>query len=337
MNSPRQALRSTLFAFLLLLANSVGAQQVENVAPANEAMAAPADSGVVAPLEMSVPVMINGQGPFEFIIDTASSTAVIAQDLAERLQLPSGGKTVIHAMGGIAEVRSVKIDNLTFSTTSVDNIKALTVARRNLGADGLLGIKQLKDKRVIMDFVTNTMRIEPSSSKSDTKPEVGKNVIVVIGRSRLGQLVLADADANGQKVWVIVDTGSGDSVGNRRLMSLLTRRDPRTEMRPIALIDVLGRATPADYTYVKMLRIGGVEISNPAIAFADVYPFKIFGLTRRPSLLLGMDTLGAFRRVTIDFPARKAYFEMPAKAATEIRDDPDKPKQLAEERPIRIP
>jgi hypothetical protein len=46
------------------------------------------------------------------------------------------------------------------------------------------------------------------------------------------------------------------------------------------------------------------------IAFADVPPFRVFGLSDQPALLLGTDVLGAFRRVSLDFAARKVRFQL---------------------------
>jgi hypothetical protein len=41
-----------------------------------------------------------------------------------------------------------------------------------------------------------------------------------------------------------------------------------------------------------------------------VPPFKMFGLSDEPSLLLGTDILENFRRVSLDFRARKVRFQL---------------------------
>ena len=46
------------------------------------------------------------------------------------------------------------------------------------------------------------------------------------------------------------------------------------------------------------------------MAFADVPPFKLFGLSDEPALLLGTDILENFRRVSLDFRARKVRFQL---------------------------
>lgn len=50
------------------------------------------------------------------------------------------------------------------------------------------------------------------------------------------------------------------------------------------------------------------------MAFADVHPFKKLGLMDRPALLLGMDALRLFERVSVDFPNRRVRLLPPGSA-----------------------
>ena len=58
------------------------------------------------------------------------------------------------------------------------------------------------------------------------------------------------------------------------------------------------------------LQLGPVILRDVPIAFADVPPFKLFGLADEPALLLGTDMLETFRRVSLDFRARKVRFQL---------------------------
>ncbi len=260
---------------------------------------------------MTVPVTVNGQGPFQFVIDTGADRTVISKELAEQLALPKSGTAKLHAMGGTGQVTIVKIDRFQVSDKISRKVKAAALSRKFLGADGLIGIDSLKGQRIVMDFQAGSMTLQASDTPEDDLPD-GADVIVVTARTRLGQLVLADADANGQKVWVIVDTGAQNSVGNNRLRKLMVARNPATVVKPIQMIDVLGKSTPADYTVVNRLRIGGVMLGNAALAFADAHPFKLFELEGKPSMLLGLESLRVFQRVSVDFAARKVKFLMPS-------------------------
>ena len=58
------------------------------------------------------------------------------------------------------------------------------------------------------------------------------------------------------------------------------------------------------------LQLGPITLQDVPIAFADVPPFELFGLADEPALLLGTDLLQTFRRVSLDFRARKVRFEL---------------------------
>ena len=138
--------------------------------------------------------------------------------------------------------------------------------------------------------------------------------IVVTGKRRLGQLVLVDAEADGQKISVVIDTGSAVSIGNNALRARLARSGRLGLVIPISIASVTGEQTPADYTSIRKIRIGGVNLDNMPIAFADAGIFRHLGLNNRPALLLGMDSLRLFDRVSIDFARRSVRFLLPGDA-----------------------
>jgi hypothetical protein len=71
------------------------------------------------------------------------------------------------------------------------------------------------------------------------------------------------------------------------------------------------------------LKLGPVTLRNVPMAFADVPPFKMFGLHDQPALLLGTDILETFRRISLDFRARKVRFQLrQCDAAVTISTDP---------------
>jgi predicted aspartyl protease len=261
---------------------------------------------------LTVPVMVNGQGPFRFLIDTGSDRSVISKELAEKLALPSLGKATLVSMGGVDQVNTVRIDSLSVSSKrTLKNIQAPALPARYIGADGIVGIDALKGQRIVIDFAAETMLIEPADTKAIRDESNLPGTIVVRAKSRLGQLVLVDADANGEEVWVVVDTGGQNSVGNTPLQKLMIKRTPPGGFKSVELLSVVGDRIPAQYTIIGKMRIGGVQMGNAAVAFVDAHPFKRFGLSRRPALLLGMDGLRSFRKVSIDFANRRVKFLIP--------------------------
>jgi predicted aspartyl protease len=261
---------------------------------------------------LTVPVMVNGQGPFRFLIDTGSDRSVISKELAEKLALPRLGKATLVSMGGVDQVNTVRIDSLSVSTRrTLKGVQAPALPARHIGADGIVGIDALKGQRIVIDFAAESMLIEPADTREIRDESNQPGTIVVRAKSRLGQLVLVDADANGEEVWVVVDTGGQNSVGNTPLQKLMVKRTPPGGIKAVELVSVVGDRIPAQYMIVGKMRIGGVQMGNAAVAFVDAHPFKRFGLARRPALLLGMDGLRSFRKVSIDFANRRVKFLLP--------------------------
>ncbi len=253
---------------------------------------------------MTIAVMVNGHGPYPFVIDTGADRTVISRELAATLKLPPGAPVRLHDTAGAALVDTVVLDTLAFGGRSVHALQAPVLEAANLGADGMIGIDSLHDQHVTMDFANSTFASMPSADADDA---VLANTIVVHGRSRFGQLVLVDADVGGEKVFVILDSGAQNSIGNAALQHMVNamaaRRPPTNEV-----ISVMGGHTPAHTNTVDEIRLGGMKLLNLPIAYADLETFRQFGLGARPAILLGMDALRLFRSVSVDFRRREAAF-----------------------------
>jgi predicted aspartyl protease len=258
-------------------------------------------------MRMTVPVMIDGHGPFQFVVDTGADRTVISRQLADRLGLPPAGLATLHSMTGVANVATVRMDRVVIAGLIVPKINAPALDEGNLGAQGLLGIDSLKNRRIILNFTARTLTI----AEPGTREPVDPDTIVVTARSRYGQLVLVDAEIDNVRVTVIIDSGAQNTVGNPALRQLLMKRHQKMVFTPTELIDVMGGHLPADIAAVNKVRIGGIELHQVVIAFADAHPFKRFGLQDRPAMLLGIDTLRSFRRVSVDFAQRKVRFLLP--------------------------
>ncbi len=252
---------------------------------------------------MTVGVSIGGRGPFPFIVDTGAERTVISSELARSLALQPGRTAVVHSMSEVSEIATVVIPALRVGSRSIEQIHAPALSRANLGASGILGVDTLQRQRVTFDFRRRQMTVTPSRGPEERWDD--QNTVVVTGRSLYGRLVLVDASVDGQRVWVIIDTGSEVSVGNLALRSALARRNRLRELATIHMVSITGGEIAASYGFARKIRVGGLDINNLPIAFADVHPFRQLGLMDRPALLLGMDALQLFSRVSVDFPNRR--------------------------------
>ena len=182
-------------------------------APESESEGVVLDFGVERDDRMTVPVSIGGHGPYRFIVDTGAERTVIARELASALQLGAGRQARVHSMTEVSNIQTVVIPALEVAGKRVRGIHAPALARYNLGAEGMLGVDSLKSQRVSFDFRKQEMTVVPSRRVEE---KWTKDAIVVSARSRFGHLVLVDASVDGQKVWVVVDTGSEVTIDGYR-------------------------------------------------------------------------------------------------------------------------
>jgi predicted aspartyl protease len=251
---------------------------------------------------MTVPVSITGTGPYRFLVDTGAERTVIARELADRLDLGAGGEIRVHSMTEASDIGTAIIPHLQISKSSMTDVRAPALPAANIGAAGMLGVDSLKSQRVLIDFDKQTMSVTPSAKK---QAYWGPDTIVVIGRSLYGRLILMDARLDGEKIIVVVDTGSELTIGNNALRQRLVAKKKMRPTVPIELESVTGGKMTADYTTVRDIRLGDAIISNFPVGFAEVHPFERLRLTDRPAILLGMDALRLFKRVSVDFERKQ--------------------------------
>ena len=251
---------------------------------------------------MTVPVSIGTHGPDNFVVDTGAERTVVSRELANSLDLGPGRTAVVHSMTEVSRIPTVILSGLRVGQRTMDDIHAPALERANLGAAGILGVDTLQSQRVVFDFDRQEMTIMPSRRVDPHWPE---GTIVVTARSRFGRLMLLDASVDGQRVWVIIDTGAQITVGNMALRNALERRHRLGPMAPISMLSVTGGRFVGEYSLARLIRIGGADIHNLPVAFADVHPFRQLQLTDRPAILLGMDALRLFNRVSVDFANRR--------------------------------
>lgn len=252
---------------------------------------------------MTIPVTIEGEGPFNFMIDTGAQATVVTRRLAEKLALAPAGRATVVGMAGSKAVDLFAVNGLEFAERIFDNIEAPMLEARNIGADGILGLDSLQDLRVMIDFRDNTIAVNDAR-------ELGGNKgyeIIVRARHKLGRLIITDAKIDGVKTAVVIDTGAQNSFGN-----LALKRKMRTRNDDIVTsTDVLGEQLTGNRSIARLVRIQTMQLENMPITFTDSPAFAALNLNQRPALILGMRDLRLLNRIAIDFETRQVLFDIP--------------------------
>ena len=265
---------------------------------------------------MTVPVRLSGQGPFRFMVDTGADRTAVSSQLAALLNLTSGASATLHSVTGASEVQTALVPELQLSRRSVRVVDAPLLNSAHMGADGILGVDSLRSQRVQFDFENNLMSIVPSSTVDSIKDP---DAIVITATRRNGRLIFTEARVNGRPVTVVLDTGAQISVANSALRRLLERGSVPGTAEKVELHSVTGASLTGDYAFVRTLDIGGVTLKGLAVVFADAHTFSKLKLENKPAILLGMNAIRAFKRVSIDFANRKFRVVVPESSSLDTR------------------
>ncbi|MGA0608507.1 retroviral-like aspartic protease family protein [Phenylobacterium sp. VNQ135] len=258
---------------------------------------------------MMAPVRINGQGPYQFVLDTGANVSCVANALADQLALQPGRPTRVHTIVGVRERPSVVIDELTVGKRARKRVEAPSLPIKGPGVDGILGVDWLTGQRLVLDFKKN--QIEITKSKSD-HPHPGR-VVVVPARRKHGQLTIIDADLNGAPISAIIDSGAQGTLCNGPLRDLVraseTRRGKTEPPQSVRMESLAGEVFHGETVFLPFLRLGGLHLGNVQVTYADTHVFKIWDLQTKPALVLGMDLLTQFEQVALDFGRSAVRFE----------------------------
>lgn len=256
---------------------------------------------------MLAPVTLNGLGPFRFMVDTGANRSCISKVLADTLDFPEGPQVSLHTVVSSRLRNSVKVDRLQVGLRSQRNVNIPVVPMPKSEADGVLGVDWLKGRRLVLDFKGKGLEIIAPKNENSTASRV-----VVPAQRRSGQLTMIDADMNGHPINAMIDSGSEISIGNDVLRKLLpppTAGD-RGLMREVFLSTLVGERFTGQMGYLPFMRLGGLNLGNVPVVFAESHVFSLWGLKTKPAIILGMDLLTQFDAVALDFGRSTVRFDI---------------------------
>jgi predicted aspartyl protease len=301
---------SLLFACVAWACFSQAAAECER-APAPDAVADPGAAAGVTSSDrvgrMVAPILVNGQGPFRFIIDTGANRSVLSTRLAERLGLTSVGEGQVHSVYGVARAPLVRVQSLTYrelalSTGELPLLQGPVLA----GEHGLLGVDGMAGRRLLLNFERRCIEIVPSQGA----PRL-RTWTMIRGELRFGHLVVVPGRVNRLHVAVLIDTGSDTSLANLALQEALASRARRVSGGFFNSVSSANAPITLDRAIVMpRLSIGALDVHNVTAYVGDFHVFRLWELTDEPAILLGMDVLSQSRAMAIDYGRSTVHFNL---------------------------
>jgi predicted aspartyl protease len=270
---------------------------------------------------LTVPVEIEGKGPFQFVVDTGAERSLIAESIATMLHLDRGTRINLVGLTRNVSANVVKVHTLTYGVFTRTDLEIPVLSRAALEADGFLGLDVIRNSRVVFDFKSHRLKIERPGDFPADDPSI--QTVVVRAHGAGGRLRMSDCSVDGVGTVAFVDTGAEVSVCNMALFRALVKRNPSAgNMGLVRLIGVTGGEVSAQIVPARQIVLQSLIFSGGTLAAADVDDFSLWGLMERPALLIGMDYLRQFSSVAIDYRNHEVKFEMSINDTRDIAGAP---------------
>jgi len=249
-------------------------------------------------------VYVNDQGPFRFIVDTGANRSVLSAALAGRLGLSAYGVGEVHTVDDVQIAPLVRVDSLRFGAVALSHTELPILDGPVLaGEQGMLGFDDMRGRRLQVNFAARCVEVVDAASAPPLSwPQIQ-------GQLRFGSMLMAQGDIQGVKVVVLIDTGSNVSLCNHAFRTALegVRADffefhsghVFTAGRPLLLNRIV---------WTPRLRLGRFWVSNITAYEGEYHIFDLWGLQNQPTVLLGMDVLGASGAMAVDYAHSLIYF-----------------------------
>lgn len=245
-------------------------------------------------------VWLNGQGPFTFLVDTATSHTIVSPAMRDRLALPvvpGPVRDVVTAAGAVRSqlylAREIAAAGVIVEGT---HVVAIDLPRR-FGIDGILGADFLWNFTVDLDFRAQTITLYPE-----------RTVVSPPGFQRIrgqvnahGFIVLPAAVARISTA-AVLDTGAQQTVGNERIARYARASGMSITLRTIEskVTDAADQKRWAESFDFPSIKLGPVTFFQARVMISEMRVFDQIALSKQPALFFGMNLL-AGRRFILDY------------------------------------
>jgi predicted aspartyl protease len=262
-----------------------------------------------------VPTSVNGQGPFDFILDTGNAAGVpflLSQRLARRLSVTTAQTPVpgTFAVGGgqakmfLGYVQSVALGDFTSGASPVGVTEILDNLSQRIGTnlDGNIGYAFLKDFRLTIDYPRSVLRLDRAGEARSARPGDAKPVGFHLGAKK--PLIVVSVLVNGRGPYPFaLDTGAGSS-------GISPVHAKELGLADRGKLSVMGGAGVVSgyISSIDSLQIGETRMTDLNVAVADFFAPLSEAVGQPIAGVVGHNALRQFE-VIIDYPAQTIQFK----------------------------
>ena len=249
-----------------------------------------------------LPVEVNEQGPFDFILDTGAGTSLLSSDLATRLNAKIIGSKEGQSAGGKVSVSLAKVDSLAVGEAKLDDVDVGIVDLSHIGKavgakiDGDLGYNFLKHFRVTLNYRDCEIHFD-DPKRVEGFDRNAKTEVPIRLASPAKPLILVDVHANGRGPFQFaIDTGTSTTAIAPELAKQLA-----IDSSPVGAGTTGG--APVDFSAgtLQSFQLGGAKIDNMPVVVADFFTMLNAAIGAKLDGIVGYNFLRNYK-VVIDYP-----------------------------------
>jgi len=256
-----------------------------------------------------LPVQVNGDGPFEFILDTGAGTSLLSSDLAKKLKIKIISTKEGQSAGGKISVSLAKVDSLAVGQAKLDDVDVGIVDLTHIGntigtkIDGDIGYNFLKHFRITIDYHDCEIRLdEPRRIQRlgrSSKAEVPMRLA-----SLAKPLLLVDVHANGHGPFQFaIDTGTSTTAIAPELAQQLGLKSS-----PVGPLTTGGAQVNVTAGTLESFKVGRAGVDDLVVVVADFFAMLSQAVGAKLDGIVGYNFLRNFR-VVMDYPSEKFRLE----------------------------
>jgi len=250
-----------------------------------------------------LPVEVNGEGPFEFILDTGAGTSLLSSELGQKLGIKILGSKEGQGAGGAVSVSLATVRSLAVASAKLDNVDVGLVDLSHIGLtigakiEGDLGYNFLKHFRITVDYRKEEIRFDDSKGLEFAGKPAAITEIALRLAGPAQPLILADVCANGRGPFQFaIDTGTSTTAITPELAKQLG-----VVSSPIGAV-ATGRAQ-VDVTagVLPSFQVGAARIADLPVIVADFFAGLSQALGVKLDGIVGYNFLSNYK-IALDYP-----------------------------------
>jgi len=251
---------------------------------------------------VNIPVNVNGQGPFSFVLDTGASITTVGKRLANELEIEirAGSRSEARGVGGGIPVQyadvEISIGSLEFDKDEVYVLNFEAIFRGLGSRDGVFGFTTLKHCTMSLSYTNESFKLHKGKSKRDLNwiPFEYLHDSHLIG---LPVYINGDGPYN-----FVLDTGAGGTVMDPELAKKLGLDIQQMQ----GTARGLGGDVQLQMANIESLLVGDARITNSQVVVIDSSKVSPKGKLIENGII-GYNFLKNFETV-IDYPSTQIAF-----------------------------